>query len=303
MSRYKIARMRQLEIKNPGYANSTDIDLVELFHVLWGKRYLFLSVATATLALAIAYALLATPIYRAEVLVSYNSQNPQQDFLSRAGPLGSLVSIAGLGGGGDNGVDVAIATLESRKFLTQFIASKTLMPILFSDEWDAKAKRWNVDVLEDAPSEQDAFDLFTDDILGVYRDEKTGLITVSVEWTDAKTAAGWANDLVRQLNALMKATKLAESQKNLEYLNNELKKMTVAEIRNSIFQLLEEEIKASMIARNRDEFAFKVIDPATPPDRAVKPLKILVAFAGMMLGGLLGLLAVFIRHRIEGTKS
>lgn len=295
--------MNHPEFTGSGGEASGEINLAHLLHVVWDHRHLFLSVTAACVALAIVYALLSTKIYRSEVLASYNSEDPQGDFLARAGALGGLASLAGLGGAGDNDVQVAIAILESKQFVLKFIDDKKLMPVLFADDWDAAQKRWNVEDPSDAPTKIDAYDLFDDEILGVFLDQKTALITIGVEWEDPKIAADWANELVKQLNEQMRAKKVAESQRNLDYLNRELATVTVAEVRNSIFELMEEEIKAAMISRNREEFIFKVIDPAMAAQRPIRPRLLLLIVAGGLIGGMLGLGAVFIRHRSRALAA
>ena len=52
----------------------------------------------------------------------------------------------------------------------------------------------------------------------------------------------------------------------VEYLNQELEKTNVAELRQAIYRLIEAQIKQKTLARLRDEYVFRVLDPAAPPD-------------------------------------
>ena len=91
-------------------------------------------------------------------------------------------------------------------------------------------------------------------------------------------------------------------QKSIEFLNDELAKTNVVEIQQSIFNLIEAQIQNIMLANVRDEYAFRVIDPAGMPDlddhwSPNRPLIVLV-FLG--IGLMLGLLSASI---LEGRKQ
>jgi uncharacterized protein involved in exopolysaccharide biosynthesis len=114
------------------------------------------------------------------------------------------------------------------------------------------------------------------------------MIVISVNWTDPVLSASWANDLVRITNATIKARVLTESSQHIDFLNNELGKTTVLPVREMLSSLLERETKRSMLARGRDDYALRVIDPAVPPERATSPQRPLWALAGALLGLALG---------------
>jgi hypothetical protein len=66
---------------------------------------------------------------------------------------------------------------------------------------------------------------------------------------------------------------------------------------------MEEEIKKEMIARGRDEFALRVIDPAVPPEKESFPRPVLWT-AGAFLGGIfLGLLVSVLRETLADELS
>ena len=54
------------------------------------------------------------------------------------------------------------------------------------------------------------------------QDKKTGLLTLSVIWTDADTSAEWANLLVKRVNDRLRGQALAEAGRNIEYLQREM---------------------------------------------------------------------------------
>jgi len=58
-----------------------------------------------------------------------------------------------------------------------------------------------------------------------------------------------------------------------------------------------------MLAKATPEYLFKTIDPAVVPELRVKPNRSLIAALGVLLGGMLGVLLVLIRHYAFNSKS
>ena len=141
-----------------------------------------------------------------------------------------------------------------------------------------------------------------DKVRSVSDDKKTGLVTLGVRWKDPETAASWANLLVKRLNERQRAQALAESQRNVDFLQKEMASTSVVSLQQSMGRVLEGEMQKLMLARGNEEFAFKVIDPATSPKQRDAPKRALVAIVATLAGGFLGLLAVFLRKAIRERR-
>jgi uncharacterized protein involved in exopolysaccharide biosynthesis len=143
---------------------------------------------------------------------------------------------------------------------------------------------------------RDALKFFVEDVRTVSEDKKTGLVTLSVTWTDPETAAIWANELAKRLNDRVRNQALVESSRNVAYLQKEIASTSVVSLQQSMGRVLEGEMQKLMLARGNEEFAFKVIDKATPPKKRDSPKRVLVAIVATLAGGFLGILAVFLRQ-------
>ncbi len=132
-------------------------------------------------------------------------------------------------------------------------------------------------------------------------DSDTGLIALRIEWRDPAQAAAWANDLVNRVNEHMRSKAAAEAERSLAYLQQQVEIATVAEVRNALFGLIEEKIKLRTLIYGSEEYALEVIDPpvVAPLSEPIKPVKILVVGAGIMLGIILGLAYAFIRATLR----
>jgi uncharacterized protein involved in exopolysaccharide biosynthesis len=121
-------------------------------------------------------------------------------------------------------------------------------------------------------------------------------VTLTITWTDPKLASQWANGLVQMTNAYLRDKAIRESESNIEYLNAEAARTNVIEVKQAIYSILKTEINREMIARGSSEYAFKIIDPATPPELASFPRKALWLLGGLAFGFILSVLVVFARE-------
>lgn len=272
----------------------TDVSLADLFGSLYRAKWLILALVTVFTILGVVYMFLATPIYRAQVVVVPVGDDAESQGLSPL--LSQFGGIAGLpaGLGRDSGVGLkneALATLESRSFLTDFIRSYELLPILFAKKWDADNDQWLPEYADDPPTYAKAQRKFKRQIMNVREDRETGVISISLDWHDREQAAQWANDIVRILNNQLRTSSLKASEKKIAYLNQELAKTSVAGIQQGVYRLLEAEMSKMSIANTRSDFAFKVIDPAVVPDQddKVSPRAPLVLAGAVFLGLLAGI--------------
>lgn len=273
---------------------SEEISLRELFDALWSRRLLIALLSFGFGATAAVVSLLMPEKYEASVVLSpvddSGSGKLGGALLSQ---LGGLAGLAGLSGGASGQKSVALATLQSHALTESFIRDNNLLPVLYPDDWDASARRWLSDDPDDIPTPWKAEGLFAKKVRTIAEDKKTGLVTLTIEWTDPVLAAEWATELVRRANQTLRAKAIDESQRNLSYLNEQVAKTSVVELQRSIYALIESEIKKVMLAQGSDEYAFKVVDPARIAELRSSPKRTLITavglFAGLMIGFVLAL--------------
>lgn len=268
------------------------ISLRELWLIAWGGKWVIVAAGIALALGAAAYSLTAQKWYRAEVVLAPVEEPSALPF---GGQLAGIASLVGIGGGSDKVVE-AVATLRSRQFAQAFIEDRQLLPVFFADDWDATEGRWAGDDPAEWPDIRDAVKHFQEDMLSVNEDRQTGLVRLAVEWIDPELAAEWANDLANRVNAVMRERALGLSAANIKYLEQELTRAEVVELRETTSQLLAAEMKKMMFARGNQEYAFRIIDSATVPKRPVWPRPVLLVLLGGVLGASLGFVVTFVRH-------
>jgi uncharacterized protein involved in exopolysaccharide biosynthesis len=268
--------------------------LKEVVQALWRAKWTVLVIATVFAAVAFITAVLSQRRYEASVVLSPISSGPGSQFgglNAMSSQLGGLAALAGFSVVGDSRKAESIAVLQSQALTERYIEKNDLLPILYSTQWDPARHTW----AEKAPTLWDASQFWRKSVAKVSTDTKTGLVTLTVRWTDPNLAAAWANGLVALTNDYLRNKAIADSEKNIAYLNDQAAKTTVVEAKQAIYAILQTEINKLMLARGSDEYAFRVIDPAVSPEKPFSPRPLLWSAASLMLGLFMGVFVVLLR--------
>jgi uncharacterized protein involved in exopolysaccharide biosynthesis len=272
-------------IERPLIHDDTDqVDVVALLQVMWRYKYFIAGVAASCGLAAVALALSATHIYRAEIVITEAGEEGMGGLAALANQFGGLASMAGVrlekGGAGVE----AQAVLRSRRLVEEFITRNDLMKELRP-------------IAGDPPTVWFAVREFREQVLSIVDDDDRGTTTIAIEWTDPKLTAQWANAFVALANHLIRTRALDESSRNIKYLNDQISKTHVVEIQRVMYNLIENETKTHMLANGREEYAFRVVDPAVVPERRIWPRRTLMVLTGGVLGVILGM-ALALAHNV-----
>ncbi|MEQ1532685.1 MAG: Wzz/FepE/Etk N-terminal domain-containing protein [Sideroxydans sp.] len=298
--------MTQRINENNAVQEDDAIDLLQLWQTLVKNKWLILLSSFCAAVLAAGISLLMPNIYRADVLLAPVSAEGAKGggLASALGGLGGLASMAGISIGGGGGTEVNLAVLKSRDFLWAFVQEKKLMPILFEDGWDAQKNTWIETDPKKQPGQMDVYRLFNEGgLMSVAQDKKTELVTLSIVSKDAQFSAELANMLVESVNHYLSQQAIARSESNLKYLNEELMRTPVEEMRKTLFDLIANEQKSAMLANTQKAFAFKVLDSAVEPDKKIKPKRSLIVILAAFVAGFMAILFVFIREGIAKRRD
>ena len=289
-------------VPQDAYGSDDEISLLELWNILWEGKWIGIAITLLCAVTAAIVSLNMTEWYRAEVLLAPAEERRSGDARSALGNLGGLASRAGISVGGGGNVE-AVAVLRSREFTREFIEDLELMPVLYADEWDASTGDWKSQDLDERPDIRDGVKFFQDNVLTVSEDNQTRLVTLAVEWTDPAVAAEWARLLVDRLNARMRSEALREAETNVGYLQEELGSTSLVTLQQTIGRLLETEMQKLMLARGNEQFSFKVLDPAVEPKRRSRPNRTLMVALSIVLGGMLSVFVIFVKHAVRRNKT
>ena len=284
----------------PSDADAQAIDIARIAKIV--KRSWKVWLTTSLLgAIAVAAISLTLPnVYRARTLIAPVQQGNGGAPAGLGGQIGSLAAIAGfdLGGSGSRKQEF-LATLTSEQLARDFVVSENLMPVLFSENWDAANNRWRED--KKPPTLEAGVRKLTMDVVFISENRANGLVTVTAEWYSPVLAAHWASRIVEMANEHIRADAKRRAESSIEYLNKELEKSNVVELRQSISRLIEQQVNDAMLANVQREYAFRTIDPAVPPDRKSGPKRAAMTAVGGGIGLIVGLLAVLLRRSLTSA--
>ncbi len=289
-------------VPQDAYSSDDEISLLELWNILWEGKWIGIAITLLCAVTAAIVSLNMTEWYRAEVLLAPAEERRSGDSRSALGNLGGLAGLAGISVGGGGNVE-ALAVLRSRGFIREFIEDLELMPVLFADAWDAAIDDWKNQDADEQPDIRDAVAFFRGDVLTVSEDVQTRLVTLAIDWTDPAIASEWATALVDRLNARMRAQALHEAETNVAYLQEELGSTSLVTLQQTIGRLLETEMQKLMLARGNEQFSFKVLDPAVEPKRRSRPNRTLMVALAIVMGGMLSVVVIFLRHAFRRNKT
>lgn len=314
--------MSNLEPVQTSPYQDDEIDLKELFSALWaGKLTIILTTLIAS-GIAVAIALSMPNIYRSEALLAPVSAESGGlgGLASKFGGLASLAGVSLPGGGGSDKTTTGIEVLKSRAFFAQFMDKQdVLVPLMASKGWDAQSNTLVIDesvfnatqqkwvrepsgARQAKPSVQEAHTVFIQS-LSISQDKETGFVTIAIEHYSPFIAKQWVDALIESINETIKQQDVAQAERSIAYLEQQIQATQLAELRAGFFELIQSQTETIMLANASPEYLFKTLDPAVVPELKAKPKRALICVLGALLGGMLGVLVVLIRHFASAPKS
>jgi uncharacterized protein involved in exopolysaccharide biosynthesis len=281
-----------------------EIDLIEVLLPIWRNKYYVLIITLAFMILSVFYALSLPNIYRSEAVLVPSEQKAN----GLSGQLGGLAALAGVNVGGASAADktsLALEILKSRYFISRFIDKHDLYADLMavkswekktnsiyynSAVYDSNTSKWIGGDGNSRPSIQKAYEEFNR-VFSVSVEPANNVYKISINHLSPFVSQHWVNLLIKDINEEMRSRDIADSEKSIAYLENRITETNVSDLKVSLYSLIEEQTKTLMLANVRDEYVFKVIDPAIAPEKRFSPSRsiivILSSFIGLLLSSVL----------------
>ena len=291
-----------------------EIDLRELFGVLWAGSRKIIAITAVFAFVSVIYALSVSDQYKATVLLA-PAQSDSSDLSGALGRLGGLASLAGvdIGGGDSSEAKMAQEIMKSWSFIDGFIAdndlavelsavqdwSKGSNELLINDGvYDTENKQWlieNESGVTGPPSSWVLFQAFSERLV-VSENKKSGLVSVSIEYYSPQIAKQWLDMYVAAINAHMQQRQMEKVTNNINYLQAQIEKTSIAEMREVFYTIIAEQTKNKMLAEASPEYAFVAVSPSMVPEEKSQPKRAFICIIGTLLGGILSVLLVLVMH-------
>ena len=263
--------MAAMEERPPMDPRQDEIDLGIYFAILrkvWWKIALF-SLGVGILTLIV---MLQTPnIYRANAIIT-----PEKDERRQSPSLGSLVF--GIDFGGRSRAEDLETLFKSDDLAVRVFKKYNVWSIIYGDKYDPVTGRIKTSRGSLLGGEKDRKPLGDWDAiraakgsLKVSANRRANTITVSFESPSAEGSANIVKYFLDEAKNRLQEEALDRATKNKKFIEEQIGKTVDALNRDRLYSLLGQEVEWEMMARNREQFGFRMIDSPRIPDKKSKP--------------------------------
>jgi uncharacterized protein involved in exopolysaccharide biosynthesis len=277
-----------------------------LAFVLRERRAIAVGAAVGVL-LATLLAHLSRPVYMVDLTVTPTSSSSSGAMRS-LGSLSNLIGIANPLSQASDSFDYYIDGLTSRVAAERLVRDQNLMHKIFFTEWSEETRSWHpassipgivlhnvaavagVPVRPWAPPDAARLQTFIKKNIVIDSDKKTRVTTISMASPNPQLAALLLLDLHKAVDGYLRERTLQRATQYIQYVNDELTRVTVAEYRLALVETASEQEKLRMAASSSLPF---VAEPFGGPVIEPKPISPNVPQGwciGAILGAILGAL-------------
>ena len=284
-----------------------ELDLKSIIKTLSVQKNLIIAITSAFAIFSIILVLNTPNEYKAiaKIIPAESSGNNSTGL----GQLGELAGIAGIGGGISQSTPedvIALEIMQSWFFIENFIKKNNLEVELFAVEgWDEERDELivNKDVydieksewLSKPPTSWALYELFLDRLI-VLPQRGTSIVNVSYEHFSPKRSKEYVDLILKDINEFMRLRRIDMSAKNIKYLESQINKTQMSEMKSVFYNLIQEQTKTKMLAEVNVDYVFLTIDKAMIPELKSKPFRSLIVIQATFIGGLISLILVLFLH-------
>jgi uncharacterized protein involved in exopolysaccharide biosynthesis len=362
--------MNEKEENSKIQGKTDEIDLRQVFLLVWNERKFIYKVIAVFFAISIIFAFGSKTEYKTEISLLPEIQDQQggsSGILKQFSSLSSLagIDLSGLGSTDAIRPDLYPDIIHSTPFLLQLLDTKFKIPSLdttvslyvymndlertslvewikratiklpgtiirFLKSFGSKPNTTAVDTLI-IKLTKDQSDILKDlkDCLGADLDQKSGIISISVEVSDPYLSAQIANKTIEYLTNYVTEYRVGKAKKDMEFIKSrceESKEKYIVAQRNlsqfsdanknvilasvqsemeslkaefnlsfNLYNGLAQQLEQAKIQVQRVTPVFKVLEPVKIPIEKSKPKRLLIIIGMLFLGGIFALTIIFVK--------
>ena len=313
----------------PGQEDEDEIDLLELWSVLWQGRWFVAALSFVCVAIAVIAVMFILPeVYSSNAVILLTSKDEASP--SRLQSLASRLPIdVGLGDMSAGGESQNVVTfLNSRDFRLGLVKKYDLLPKIYKDKWNAEKEKWEVEDPEEIPTYLDLIkDGTLKELYTVKTDEeKPNLITISYKAEEDPQFAElmverilsylryyleneYKSDFTREKEFIK--SQLEKARQEMEYWDNQVPSadMTLDKIQRErtvatqIYTEFRKQFEQAKITEAKEKIRFKVLDKPYLPLEPSKPNKKLICALSLVTSAFAGIFIVFFRKFIINARK
>jgi uncharacterized protein involved in exopolysaccharide biosynthesis len=294
--------MANIKERPPMNDREDEIDLGIYFAILrkvWWKVAL-LSLAVGVVTLVVMFQ--KPNIYRANAIITPEKEERRQS------PYLGVLAYYGIDFGGASRVEDLEALFKSDDLAVRVFKKYNVWSIIYGDKYDPVTGRIKTSRGSLLGGEKDRKPLGDWDAiraakggLKVSANRRANTITISFESSSAEGSANIVKYFLDEGKNRLQEEALDRATKNKKFIEEQIGKTVDALNRDRLYSLLGQEVEREMMARNREQFGFRVIDSPRIPDRKSKPGRLLGALMATLISGFAFSIYFFARDRRKRT--
>ena len=289
--------------------NKEELNILDLVAIFLKGKKIIASVTALTAIFVIIYSLTLPNLYESSALLNpIKSDNSSYGAFENFSGLASLAGINLKDLGGEANSEMALEKVVSLSFFETNIVPNIFLPELMA------LKSWNYDsnsLIYDAniydkssetwadnsekPSAQKSFKVFQKKHLRI-REENNGFVSIKIKHKSPYIAKAWVELIVEEINAFYREKDKSQAEKAITYLNKQLMKTSLSEIRKALAELLQIEIQKTTLIEAKEAYVFDYIDSPVVMEQKSEPSRSLIILLGTFLGIVLGYIIVLFKH-------
>ena len=312
-----ICRDIKVESDRPNKQDSDYISLSEFFLILMKYRKTILTLVFIFALSSVIYSLSLPNKFSSttslKVMINQDSQ--------QANKMGGISSLIGMNINNANSESEIIKSMilsntfaknliKHEGITEKIIAAKkydieTKEIIFDANEFNPTTMEWVRDVsypYKKIPSYLEVYQEYSE-YLKVNIDESSGLMEISFTHISPEFSKYFIDLIVKEVNRVMKAKDRTESEKAIDYLNQELANSTSLEVKKSIGSLVETQLKKEMLLNISDEYALSTVNASFVPELKSSPNRAFICILGTFIGFFISIIVVFLYQFILKNES
>jgi uncharacterized protein involved in exopolysaccharide biosynthesis len=274
-----------METKSQTISSGDEINLGECLALLrphWWKIAL-LSLAVGIVTLIVMFQL--PNIYQATAVIT-----PAIDEKRQNPALGALASF-GIEIGGPTKVEDLESLFKSNDLTVRVFRKYNLWPTVLPKCFDAISGNLKIGVIDRffrgekgprPPGDWDAIRA-AENRLKVSVGKKAGTVSVSFEAPSAEASANIVKYFLDEGKSRLQEEALDRAAKNKKFIEEQIGKTVDALTKDRLYSLYGQEVEREMMARNREQFGFRVIDSPRIPDRKSEPHRLRYSIGAIVI--------------------
>ena len=291
-------RDNKMEKQLPVRYTEDEINLGEYYAIIranWWK-ILLISIAVGFVTLIV---MSQRPnIYQATAVVTPAIDERRQN--PALGRLASLIDV-----GGPSNVEDLETLFNSNDLSVQVFRKYNLWPIVLGDQIDSATGKFRIGWVDrllgkvsKQPGDWDAIRT-SKSCLTVSSNKKAGTVSVTFESQSAEGSANIVKYYLDEGKTRLQEEALDRAVKNKKFIEEQIGRTVDALTRERLYLLYGQEIEREMMARNREQFGFRLIEVPRVPDRKFKPKTGQSAILSIILSFFAGFVFFIAREKIR----